>query len=78
MTFNLYPLNIFIWRAVNFKPLFLQTPSIPEDAFYQTDLGRLHRSIPLRGLAKNILSTPQIKLVAVVTLFKVEGGLAGF
>ena len=39
-----------------YNPLFLQTPSILEDAFYQSDLGRLHRSIPFKELASKIPS----------------------
>ena len=44
-----------------YNPLFLQTPSVLEDVFYQTDLGRLHRSIPFRDLATKIPSPPQSK-----------------
>jgi len=40
------------------NPLFLQTPSGQEDAFYATDLGKLHRSIPFKGLALKIPSPP--------------------
>ena len=60
-----------------YNPLFLQTPSIMEDAFYQTDLGRLHRSIPLKDLASKIPSPPQTKSGRGRKPFlKVEGGIA--
>jgi IS5 family transposase len=60
-----------------YNPLFLQTPSILEDAFYQTDLGRLHRSIPFKDLAKKISSPPQTNSGRGRKPFlKVEGGIA--
>lgn len=60
-----------------YNPLFLQTPSIMEDAFYQNDLGRLHRSIPFKDLAAKIPSPPQSKSGRGRKPFlKVEGGIA--
>jgi IS5 family transposase len=60
-----------------YNPLFLQTPSILEDAFYQNDLGRLHRSIPFKELAAKIPSPPQVKSGRGRKPFlKVEGGIA--
>ena len=60
-----------------YNPLFLQTPSILEDAFYQTDLGRLHRSIPFKDLAEKIPSPPHFKSGRGRKPFlKVEGGIA--
>jgi hypothetical protein len=57
--------------------LFLQSPSVIEEAFYQTDLGRLHRSIPFRDLASKIPSPPYIKSGRGRKPFlKVEGGMA--
>jgi len=59
-----------------YNPLFLQTPSIIEDAFYQTDLGRLHRSIPLRELASKIPSPKQVRSGRGRKAFlKVEGAI---
>jgi transposase, IS5 family len=60
-----------------YNPLFLQTPSVVEDVFYQTDLGRLHRSIPFKDLATKIPSPPQSKSGRGRKPFlKVEGGIA--
>lgn len=60
-----------------YNPLFLQTPSIVEDAFYQSDLGRLHRSIPFEELATKIPSPLQQKSGRGRKPFlKVEGGIA--
>ncbi len=60
-----------------YNPLFLQTPSIMEEAFYQNDLGRLHRSIPFQDLAAKIPSPPQSKSGRGRKPFlKVEGGIA--
>ena len=60
-----------------YNPLFLQTPSILEDAFYATDLGKLHCSIPFKDLASKIPSPPQIKSGRGRKPFlKVEGGIA--
>jgi hypothetical protein len=59
-----------------YNPLFLQTPSTLEDAFYQTDLGRLHRSIPFKDLASTIPSPAQIVSGRGRKPFlKVEGGI---
>jgi len=60
-----------------YNPLFLQTPSVLEDAFYQSDLGRLHRSIPFKELASKIPSPPQNRSGrGRKPFFKVEGGIA--
>jgi len=60
-----------------YNPLFLQTPSILEAAFYQSDLGRLHCSIPFKDLASKIPSPPQIRSGRGRKPFlKVEGGIA--
>jgi len=60
-----------------YNPLFLQTPSILEDAFYQTDLGTLHRSIPFKDLTAKIPSPPQlISGRGRKPFLKVEGGIA--
>jgi IS5 family transposase len=60
-----------------YNPLFLQTPSVVENAFYQTDLGRLYRSIPFKDLASKIPSPPQEKSGRGRKAFlKVEGGIA--
>lgn len=59
-----------------YNPLFLQTPSVLEDVFYQTDLGRLYRSIPFKDLALKIASPPQSKSGRGRKPFlKVEGGI---
>lgn len=48
-----------------------------EDAFYQNDLGRLHRSIPFKDLVAKIPSPPQSKSGRGRKPFlKVEGGIA--
>lgn len=60
-----------------YNPLFLQTPSILEAVFYQSDLGRLHRSIPFKDLASKIPSPPHNKSGRGRKPFlKVEGGIA--
>jgi transposase, IS5 family len=60
-----------------YNPLFLQTPSVQEDAFYATDLGKLHRSIPFNELASKIPSPPCINSGRGRKPFlKVEGGIA--
>jgi len=60
-----------------YNPLFLQTPSVIGNAFYQTDLGRLYSSIPFKDLALKIPSPPQVKSGRGRKAFlKVEGGLA--
>jgi transposase, IS5 family len=60
-----------------YNPLFLQTPSILEDVFYQSDLGRLHRSIPFKDLALKIPAPPQHKSGRGRKPFlKIEGGIA--
>jgi IS5 family transposase len=60
-----------------YNPLFLQTPSVQEDVFYATDLGRLHRSIPFKEIALKIPSPPYINSGRGRKPFlKVEGGLA--
>lgn len=60
-----------------YNPLFLQTPSDLESVFYQTDLGKLYRSIPFKELASKIPSPPQTKSGRGRKPFlKVEGGIA--
>ncbi len=59
-----------------YNPLFLQTPSVLEGAFYQNDLGKLHRSIPFKDLASKICSPLQVKSGRGRKAFlKVEGGI---
>jgi len=59
-----------------YNPLFLQTPSILEDVFYQTDLGRLYLSIPFKELALKIPSPPHITSGRGRKPFlKIEGGI---
>lgn len=60
-----------------YNPLFLQTPSIQEAAFYETDLGKLHQSIPFKELAANIASPSSVQSGRGRKPFlKVEGGIA--
>ncbi len=60
-----------------YNPLFLQIPSLQENAFYQTDLGKLHRSIPFKELASKIPSPLHIQSGRGRKPFlKVEGGIA--
>ena len=60
-----------------YNPLFLQTPSIVEEVFYQSDLGRLHGSIPFKELASKIPSPLQNRSGRGRKPFlKVEGGIA--
>lgn len=60
-----------------YNPLFLQTPSIQEKVFYETDLGKLYRSIPFKELAAKIPSPPQTKSGRGRKPFlQVEGGIA--
>src|SRR5664279_2137416 len=60
-----------------YNPLFLQTPSVLEDVFYQTDLGRLHRSIAFKDLAAKIPSRLHNKSGRGRKPFlKPEGGIA--
>jgi transposase, IS5 family len=60
-----------------YNPLFLQTDSIHESAFYATDLGKLHQSIPFKELASKIPSPAQAKSGRGRKAFlKVEGGIA--
>ena len=59
------------------NPLFLQTPSVLANAFSQTDLGKLHSSIPFKDLASKIPTPRQIKSGRGRKPFlKVEGGIA--
>lgn len=59
------------------NPLFLQTPSVLENAFFQTDLGKLYNSIPFRDLALKIPSPPQVISGRGRKAFlKVKGGIA--
>jgi hypothetical protein len=60
-----------------YNPLFLQTPCVLENVFYQTDLGRLYNSIPFKDLASKIPSPPQSKSGRGRKPFlKVEGAIA--
>jgi transposase, IS5 family len=60
-----------------YNPLFLQTDSIQESAFYATDLGKLHQSIPFKELASKIPSPAQANSGRGRKAFlKVEGGIA--
>ena len=60
-----------------YNPLFLQTDSIQESAFYATDLGKLHRSIPFKELASKLPSPAQVQSGrGRKPILKVEGGLA--
>lgn len=60
-----------------YNPLFLQTPSILEDVFYQSDLGKLYRSLPLEDMAAKIPSPLQHKSGRGRKPFlKVEGGIS--
>lgn len=68
-------LNILVQMYYN--PLFLQTPSVQEAVFYQTDLGKLHQSIPLKQLASSIASPASERSGRGRKPFlKVEGGIA--
>ena len=59
-----------------YNPLFLQTDSIQESAFYATDLGKLHLSIPFKELASKIPSPAQAMSGRGRKAFlKVEGGI---
>lgn len=60
-----------------YNPLFLQSPSIQESAFYATDLGKLHLSIPFKELALKIPAPAQANSGRGRKAFlKVEGGIA--
>ena len=60
-----------------YNPLFLQTVSVQEAVFYDTDLGHLHRSIPFKELASKIPSPAQQNSGrGRKPFFKVEGGIA--
>lgn len=60
-----------------YNPLFFQTPSVVENVFYQTDLGRLYRSIPFKEMASKIPSPSQSRSGRGRKPFlKVEGGIA--
>lgn len=60
-----------------YNPLFLQTPSLQEAAFLQTDLGKLYKSIPFRELAFKI-ETPACQKSGRgrKPFLRVEGGIA--
>jgi hypothetical protein len=60
-----------------YNPLFLQTPSLVEQAFYETDLGKLYRSIPFKELAIKI-AAPRSERSGRgrKPILKVEGGIA--
>jgi len=60
-----------------YNPLFLQTPSVQEAVFYETDLGKLHQSIPFKELAATIPSPASEQSGRGRKPFlKVEGGIA--
>ena len=60
-----------------YNPLFFQTPSVLENAFFQTDLGSLYLSIPFKDLASKIPAPLQNKSGRGRKPFlKVEGGIA--
>jgi hypothetical protein len=60
-----------------YNPLFLQTDSIQQSAFYSTDLGKLYQSIPFQELSSKIPSPAQVKSGRGRKAFlKVEGGIA--
>jgi transposase, IS5 family len=60
-----------------YNPLFLQTDSIQESAFYATDLGKLYQSIPFKELASKIPSPAQVKSGRGRKAFlKVEGAIS--
>ena len=60
-----------------YNPLFLQTPSVQEAVFYQTDLGKLFKSIPFKKLASGIASPASEQSGRGRKPFlKVEGGIA--
>lgn len=60
-----------------YNPLFLQTPSLLQTVFYQTDLGRLYQSIPFVELAKSIPCPANTKSGRGRKPFlRVEGGIA--
>lgn len=60
-----------------YNPLFLQTPSVQEAVFYETDLGKLYQSIPFKELAANIGSPASEQSGRGRKPFlKVEGGIA--
>ncbi len=60
-----------------YNPLFLQSPSVQEDVFYQSDLGRLYQSIPFKELASKIPSPAQVQTGRGRKPFlRVEGGVA--
>jgi IS5 family transposase len=60
-----------------YNPLFLQTPSVQERVFYETDLGKLYQSIPFTKLAASIPSPSSDRSGRGRKPFlKVEGGIA--
>lgn len=60
-----------------YNPLFLQTPSVQEGIFYQTDLGKLYQSIPFKELAAKIaLPCSERSGRGRKPFLKVEGGIA--
>ena len=60
-----------------YNPLFLQTPSVQETVFFQTDLGKLYKSIPFVDLSSSIPSPASERSGRGRKPFlKVEGGVA--
>ena len=60
-----------------YNPLFLQTPSVQEAVFFQTDLGKLYKTIPFEKLALSIRSPASEQSGRGRKPFlKVEGGIA--
>ena len=59
-----------------YNPLFLQTPSVLENVFYQSDLGKLFKSIPFKQLASGIRSPASEQSGRGRKPFlKIEGGI---
>ena len=60
-----------------YNPLFLQTPSVQEAVFFDTDLGKLYKTIPFQKLALSIRSPRSEQSGRGRKPFlKVEGGIA--
>jgi len=66
-----------VLHQMYYNPLFLQTPSVQEAVFYETDLGKLYKSIPFQKLALSIASPASERSGRGRKPFlKVEGGIA--
>jgi hypothetical protein len=65
-----------ITAQMYYNPLFVQTSSVQEGVFYNTDLGKLYRSIPFKDLASKIPSPKNFHSGRGRKPFlKVEGGI---